>query len=240
MKNPPKCISFFFPVYNDANTIEPLTVALIDTLSRNCDRYEIIIVVDASPDNSGEVADMIASRYPDIVRVIHHPENRGYGPALLSGVEAARFDWVAFTDGDMQFDVSEFPLLLKAAENADIVAGYRFKRADPPHRIFFGKAFNLCLRIFLGMPMRDMDCAFKLMRKDIFKNISLSKHYREAFVLVEVFYKAMQNGFSIAQVPVSHHERKFGTSQSFSISTLGRFIKYMLWAIYCARIALLW
>lgn len=240
LRKPPRRVSFFFPVYNDANTIEPLTVALVDTLSKNCDEYEIIIVVDASPDNSGEVADKVATRYSDVVRVIHHPQNRGYGPAVLSGVEAARFDWVAFTDGDMQFDVSEFPLLLKAAESADIVIGYRYKRADTPIRIFFGKSFNFMLRVFLKMPVRDMDCAFKLMNKDIFKDISLSRNYREAFVLVEVFYKAIRRGYSMLQVPVSHHEREFGVSQSFSPGSLIRFIKYTMWGIYCARISRRW
>ena len=235
----PSHVSFFFPVYNDAKTIEPLTLALRDTLSAHCEQYEIIIVVDHSPDHSGAVADRMAEKFPE-VRVIHHPENRGYGPALLSGVEAARFDWVAFTDGDMQFDVSELPGFLKAAQDADIVAGYRAARADPWHRVFFGRGFNLCLRLFLGMPMRDMDCAFKLMRKEIFRDVALSRHYREAFVLVEVFYKALRRGFSLVQIPVSHYERKYGVSQSFSMGNLMRFINYMIWGIYCARIARSW
>jgi len=235
----PISISFFFPVYNDAETVEPLTLALREVLSNNCDEHEIIIVVDASPDNSDEVADRMAQKFPE-VHVIHHPENRGYGPALLSGVNAARYDWVGFTDGDMQFDVRELPSLIQAARHYDIVAGYRVKRADPWFRVFFAWGYNLCLRLFLNIPLRDMDCAFKLMRKEIFQDVELSMNYREAFVLVEVFYKALNRGFSITQVPVSHYERKHGISQSFSLSNLGRFCRYMLWGIYNARIRRHW
>lgn len=236
---PPRRISFFFPVYNDAETVEPLTLALREVLAAHSEEYEIIIVVDASPDDSGEVADEMAARFPE-VRVIHHPENRGYGPAILSGVEAARYEWVAFTDGDMQFDVKELPALVEAARSYDIVAGYRVKRADPWYRVFFAWGYNLCLRIFINIPLRDMDCAFKLMRKEIFQDITFSMEYREAFVLVEVFYKALNRGFLITQVPVSHYKREHGSSQSFSFGNLLRFTRYLLWGIYNARIARRW
>lgn len=236
---PPQKVSFFFPAYNDARTIAPLTEALRNVLSNCCDEYEIIIVVDSSPDDSDTVADAMAEKYPE-VRAIHHPENRGYGPALMTGIAAAKYDWVAFTDGDMQFDVSQFGLLQECARRFDIVAGRRVKRADPWRRIFFSAVYNAALRLFLGIPLHDMDCAFKLMRKRIFDEITPTAQYREAFVLVEIFYKALRRGYTIAEIPVSHHPRRFGESQCFSVSNVGRFIRYLLVGIYNARIARRW
>mgnify|MGYP005850641481 CR=1 FL=1 len=237
---PPREVSFFFPAYNDAKTIAPLTEALRGVLARHCDAYEIIIVVDASPDNSGAVADAMAEQYPE-VRAIHHPVNQGYGPAVMSGIRAARYDWVAFTDGDMQFDVTEFDRLQNAAaRGADIVAGRRVKRADPWRRIAFSAVYNLGLRLFLGIPLHDMDCAFKLMRRRIFVECPPAGRYREAFVLVEVFFKSMRQGYTIAEVPVSHLPRRFGESQCFSAGNVFRFIRYMLGGIYNARIARRW
>src|SRR3989338_6769813 len=130
MANKPlSSLSVYFPAYNDENTIEPLTRASVETARKLTDDFEIIIVHDHSPDRTGEVADRMAREFKE-VRVIHHPENRGVGNAMISGYRHASKDWVFYTDGDAQYDVSELPLLAEHAIHYDVIIGYRLKRAE--------------------------------------------------------------------------------------------------------------
>ena len=104
-------ISFFFPAYKDEMTVRPLVEKAHKVLGELADDYEIISVHDKSPDRTGEVADEMAAENPR-VRVIHHEVNRGYGQAIRTGFEKARYEWVFFTDGDMQFDVAELLMIV--------------------------------------------------------------------------------------------------------------------------------
>jgi glycosyltransferase involved in cell wall biosynthesis len=216
-------ISFFFPAYRDEPTVEPLARLADRVLSKICDEHEVIVVDDASPDRSGEIADRLASESPRF-RVVHHPQNRGYGQAVWSGIQAARHEWVAFTDGDMQYDVEELPRLVETArsQGADVVVGYKEKRAEGFRREATSRAYNLAIRACFGLGLRDVDCAFKLMRRDVFEGFVPSTHYTEAFILVEALYRARRRGAKIVEVPVSHRERPFGESQCFTWRTTRR------------------
>ena len=215
-------ISFFFPAYHDEATVEPLANALDRVLGELSDEHEIIVVDDASPDRSGEVADRLAAENPRI-RVVHHPENRGYGQAVWSGIQASRFEWVAFTDGDMQYDVNEFPRFVQAARaGADVVVGYKTSRAEGWRRELTSRAYNMAIRACFDLGLRDVDCAFKLMKRTALDGFVPSTYYQEAFLLVEALYKAKRRGARITEVPVSHREREFGESQCFTWRTARR------------------
>jgi glycosyltransferase involved in cell wall biosynthesis len=215
-------ISFFFPAYHDESTVEPLAGEADRVLGELCAEHEIIIVDDASPDRSGEIADRVASRNPR-VRVIHHPENRGYGQAVWSGIQAARHDWIAFTDGDMQYDVNELPRFVQAAKaGADIVVGHKVQRAEGWRRTVTSRAYNVAVQACFGLGLSDVDCAFKLMNRSTFDGFVPSTHYSEAFILVEALYKAKRRGARIVEVPVSHRERVAGESQCFTWRTARR------------------
>lgn len=215
-------ISFFFPAYHDEHTVEPLARVADEVLGRLCEDHEIIIVDDASPDRSGEIADRLAAQNPRI-RVVHHPENRGYGQAVWSGLQAARFEWVAFTDGDMQYDVRELPGFVEAAKNgADFVLGYKPVRAEGWRRELTSALHNLAVRTLIGLKVRDVDCAFKLMNRRFIDGFVPSVHYKEAFIVVELLYRASRMGARFVQLPVSHHERPHGESQCFSWRTARR------------------
>ncbi len=219
-------ISFFFPAYNDEATVEPLALALDEVLDLVADDHEIIIVDDGGPDHSGARAAALAARHPR-VRVIHHPENRGYGQALWSGIQAARFEWIGFTDGDMQYDVQDLPRLVRAARaGADVIAGYKLTRAEGFKRAAASYIYNRVLGILFGLPLRDVDCAFKLMHRRVFDGFVPSTYYREAFLLVEAFYRARARGLVFVEVPVRHRERPHGDSQCFTWRTTGRLAYY--------------
>ncbi|MBI4954152.1 MAG: glycosyltransferase family 2 protein [Myxococcales bacterium] len=215
-------ISFFFPAYRDEATVEPLALLLDEVLGAHAEEHEIIVVDDGSPDRSGAIADRLARENPRI-RALHHPRNLGYGQAVLSGVRAARLPWIAFTDGDMQYDVRELPrLLAKAREGYEVVAGRKERRAEGLRRSLTSYAYNAAIRACFGLGLHDADCAFKLMHRSVFEGFEPSTHYHEAFVLVEAFYKAKRRGARIAEVPVSHHPRRAGESQSFTWRTARR------------------
>ena len=155
-------LSFFFPAHNEEANLEALVEEALATLPLLADKYEIIAVDDGSKDRTPAMADELASRHPDVFRVVHHPTNLGYGAALRSGFRASRYDLIAFIDGDRQFkviDVGRLTERMAAADSPDVVVGYRLKRADPPIRRWYARIYRLANRIFFGVQVRDIDCA---------------------------------------------------------------------------------
>ncbi|MEW5691964.1 MAG: glycosyltransferase family 2 protein [Candidatus Hydrogenedentota bacterium] len=213
-------ISVFFPAYNDEGTIASLIVKSILTLNScdKVDKYEIIVVDDASPDNLNNIVDFFCKMYPDTVRLVRHSENRGYGGALISGFKQARYDHVFYTDGDGQYDVCEMKLLIDKAFEYDLVNGYKIKRHDPIHRIIIGYLYNLFVKIVFNIKLRDVDCDFRLLKKSIFDKIEL--HYTSGVICVELIKKIEMSGFKIAEVPVHHYFRALGHSQFFNFTRL--------------------
>ena len=207
--NSSESVTVFFPAYYDEKSISGVTKNFHDLLEKTGRKFEIIIVDDGSPDNTGNVADKLAKQASN-VRVIHHPENRGYGSALISGFYNAKTDLVGFTDGDAQYLPEEFPLLLDAIKDSDLVIGFRKKRAEGFSRKFSQKIYKIVLFLLFGITIRDPDCSYKLARRKIFEKINLTS--TSGFISAELIFKAKRNGFRIKQVPVTHLKRPFGNS----------------------------
>lgn len=221
-------VSFFFPAYCDEGTVVPLARLADEVLGDLVEEHEIIIVDDGSPDRSGELADGLAAQNPR-VRVVHHRQNRGYGQALWSGFCHSRYEWVAFTDGDMQYDVRELKsFVARARDGADAVVGYKTHRAEGWRREVASLVYNRVVRTLFGLPLRDVDCAFKLLRRELLEGYRLSTYYTEAFLMVEVLYRAHIRGARIDQLPVSHRPRPSGESQCFTWRTSRRLAWYAL------------
>jgi glycosyltransferase involved in cell wall biosynthesis len=203
-------ISAFFPAWNEEGSIAGLTAELLSTLEAIASRYEVIIVNDGSTDRTGEVADSLSRKYAQ-VRVIHHPRNLGYGMALRSGYQAARFEYVFYTDGDHQFDMRDIGKLLPLLPGADIVIGYRQQRQDARHRLFFSWAYNTLTRLIFGdTGTRDIDSSFKIVRKSVLNSISLNSE--KFFIDTELIVKARRQGYRICETGVRHLPRKYGRS----------------------------
>ncbi|MGZ7032151.1 MAG: glycosyltransferase family 2 protein, partial [Thermoanaerobaculia bacterium] len=150
-------ISLFFPVYNDERTVERVARKALDLLAEVASEYDVIIVDDGSPDRSGEVADEIARREPH-VRVIHHPQNLGYGAALRTGFEAARHEWICFTDGDDEYEIEDLRKLLRLKEHYDLVITFRYAKRYSGFRIFISYVYNKVLRFIFQTRFRDISC----------------------------------------------------------------------------------
>jgi len=212
-------LSVFFPAYNDAPSLPGLIEKTFSVLERHVSRYEVIVVNDGSYDNTAEVLAKLQRRYGAALRVITHPKNRGYGGALRSGFEAARHDFVFYTDGDGQYDVSELPLLLeKAGPGVGLVNGFKLKRHDPWHRIWIGSTYNAFARALFRIGIRDIDCDFRLIRRSLLENIRLVS--TSGTICVELVRKLELSGCGVEEVEVHHFPRLHGKSQFFRIRSL--------------------
>jgi len=205
-------ISAFFPAYNDAPTIVGLVKTARDTLSSITDDWEIIIVDDCSPDGAGKLADQLAAEDKRI-RVIHHEKNRGYGGALRSGFAAATKDWVFYTDSDGQYDVRELPKLVEHIGEADVVNGYKMQRGDRFYRKVIGRIYHHTVRFLFALKMRDVDCDFRLMRRELVQSLELTSN--SGVICAEMMTKVHGAGARMVEVPVRHYPRVAGRSQFF-------------------------
>jgi glycosyltransferase involved in cell wall biosynthesis len=204
-------ISAVLPAYDEEENIEKATRDMAAVLaSLGLREWEVIVVNDGSRDRTGEICDRLAAEDPQHVRVIHHRPNRGYAEALKSGFTSARQQLIFYTDSDNQFDVKELKHLLPLAEAADIVCGFRIYRFDPLTRLILSWGFNLLVRVMFRIPVRDIDCAFKLFRREVFDKVTIES--KKFFVDAEVLAKAKYYGFRLVEVGVRHYPRPAGRS----------------------------
>ncbi len=205
-----EALSYFFPAHNEAANLRGLVEEALATLPSLAETFEVIVVNDGSKDETAAIADELASAHPE-VRAVHHPTNLGYGAALRSGFAAARFDHLAFTDGDRQFKVVDLGRLIEqmAAGSADVVAGYRIKRADPLVRTVYARLYRLANRIFFGLKVRDVDCACKLFKRASLEGVSVESG--GAFFSAELLIKLGARGRRIDEVGVPHYPRTAGS-----------------------------
>ena len=207
-------LSMFFPAYNDAGTIASLVIQAVQVAGRLTDDFEVLVIDDGSRDATGSIADELARQYPQ-VRVIHHPQNRGYGGALRTGFASARKDLIAYTDGDAQYDPSELDVLWnRLTDDADMVQGYKISRADPLHRIIIGRVYHHTVKLLFRLKVRDIDCDFRLMRREIFDRVRLERD--TGVICLEMMRKFKDVGVRIVEVPVHHYHRTHGRSQFFN------------------------
>ena len=209
-------LSMFFPAYNDGGTIASLVILAVQVASKLTPDYEVIVVNDGSTDSTRDILDDLVRRYPN-VRAIHHPRNRGYGAALRTGFAAATKDLIAYTDGDAQYDPAELPALWnRLTPDADMVNGYKISRSDPLHRIIIGRVYHHTVRFLFRLRVRDVDCDFRLMRRDIFDRVKLEKD--TGVICLEMMRKIQDAGFRVVEVPVHHYHRLHGRSQFFNFT----------------------
>ena len=215
-------ISAVLPAFNEEENIETAIRRTTEVLgSLDLTDWEVIIVDDGSVDRTGEIADRLAGEDPSHSRVLHHQPNRGYAEALKTGFTAARHRLFFFTDSDLQFDVREINNLLPLIESADIVCGFRIYRFDHLTRLVLSWGFNLLVRIMFRINVRDIDCAFKLFRREVFDRVVIES--KRFFVNAEVLAKAKYFGFTLAEIGVRHYPRVAGRSTvrpSHVVSTL--------------------
>jgi len=197
-----------------------MVISALRTLPRVTDDYEVVVVNDGSSDHTAEMLEELARVYPQ-VRIVTHPQNRGYGGALRSGFGSAEKAWIFYTDGDGQYDPRELVRLVDAVrEDTDIVNGYKIERHDPLHRVIIGRMYHHIVRLMFGFHLRDVDCDFRLIKRQVFDAIELQS--TSGTICLEMVKKMQDAGFQFAEVPVHHFHRAHGKSQFFNFPRLVR------------------
>lgn len=200
-------LSIVLPAFNEEANIMTAIERARSVAQKIAGEFEIVVVDDGSSDRTAAIVSTAAEQDPR-VRLVSHADNRGYGEALRSGFESAKLDLVFFTDADNQFDMEELANFMPLIERVDVVAGYRIARQDPLMRRFFAKGWNILVRSLFYVPVRDIDCAFKLFRREVFDRIDLESI--GAMVNTELMVKLARSGASVVEIGVTHLPRTAG------------------------------
>jgi glycosyltransferase involved in cell wall biosynthesis len=223
-------LTIFYPMWNEEDTIDRAVRAAFEAgdaliAEGEISRYDVLIVDDASTDRTPELADALAAADPR-VSVIHHPTNRKLGGSLKTGFANATGELILYTDADLPFDMAE---TLKAVRllriyQADIVSAYRFDRTgEGPRRLVYSYAYNHLIQTVFGLRLRDMNFAFKLVRRSVFEHIELKSE--GSFIDVELLARAQKLGFSIVQFGVDYFPRTRGISTLSSNSVIVKILR---------------
>ncbi len=210
-------LSIVLPAYNEEANIATAIQRVRSVASRLCSSYEIIVVDDGSTDSTGTIVEAIATTDRK-VRLIRQDRNVGYGEALRAGFLAARLDLVFFTDADLQFDLEELEAFLPWIDRVHVVAGYRLKRQDSRMRRFNAKLWNFLVRGLFYVPVRDIDCAFKLFRRSVLQHIDLESV--GAMVNTELMVRIARAGFSVVELGVTHYPRTAGKARGANLRVI--------------------
>jgi glycosyltransferase involved in cell wall biosynthesis len=200
-------LSVVLPCFNEeANVAAAIENAV--AAARQCsDRYEVVVVDDGSSDGTLRVVGEIVAREPNI-RAIIHTRNRGYGEALRSGIRAARMEWVLLADADLQFDLRDLADFLAFAGSADALWGRRLMRQDTLLRRLCASVWNRLVSALFALPVRDVDCGFKLIRAGVLRDLELQT--TGAMISTELAVRCLAQGARFAEIGVRHHPRIAG------------------------------
>ena len=209
------------PCYNEEKLL-PETIKNLPYEIPGIDEIEILVIDDGSSDDTGVVADGLAAEIEE-VKVIHHEQNSGYGAALQSGFKGATKNLVFYTDGDAQFDIAELGQLLPLIKQYDIVSCYRLDRRDNFIRKVNAWCWTKLVCLLFGMKLKDIDCAFKLFKRQIFDNIRMQS--TGALIDTEILARAIRKGYTVTQVGVHHYPRTVGSQTGAKLSVIFRAFK---------------
>lgn len=210
----PLNISLVFPVYFDENTVEKVTLKSIRVLSSLCNEFEIIIVDDASPDNSGKIADELEGKYPNLIRVIHHSSNKGYGAALKAGCQISKHEWICQIDGDDQYNIEELYKCLDMINKYDLIITCRKNRPYSNTRIIISIVYNYLIRLIFKTPFRDISTGFRLIHRKVLSDIELKSD--SPFIGAELSIKSFYKNYNINEFVIDCYPREFGKGSSVS------------------------
>jgi glycosyltransferase involved in cell wall biosynthesis len=210
-------ISLFFPVYNDENTVRIVANRALELLEEVAGDYEIIIVNDGSPDSSGAIADQLASEHERIT-VVHHPENRGYGAAMKTGIAASKYEIICMIDGDNEYDVFDLKKMLAVRDYYMLVIAFRYRKLYSTKRIFISFIYNTVLRVLFKSPFRDISTGIRLIHRAVIDDVKLTSN--SPFIGAELTLKSMLHGFPVGEVGIQTFPRTFGQGSATSYKNI--------------------
>jgi glycosyltransferase involved in cell wall biosynthesis len=221
-------VSVVLPAHNEEDNIVQAVHEALAAAEPVSERQEVIVVDDGSSDATAALATSLAAR-DSRVRLVQHERNRGYGSAVRSGIAAARMDWVLLTDADLQFDLTQLSAFAAHTVEAPLVIGYRANRSDPLIRRINARGWNGLVHVLFQLDVRDVDAAFKLIRRSALDGIELVA--TGAAVDAELLAKATGGGAELIELPVRHRPRISGTPSGANLRVIGRAFRevFQIW-----------
>lgn len=218
-----KELSVFFPAYNEEKNIGQVVKSAVKILEDLALRYEILVIDDGSQDKTAEEANRMTKQNKNIF-LIKHEANKGYGAALKTGFNSAKYQLIAFNDGDGQFDFADIKKFIPKLINNNLVIGYRVRRSDSFIRLVNAKLYSWFLRLLFGLKVKDIDCGFKVVKKEVIQKIPPLQS-NGALISAELLIKAQKAGFKIGEVGVSHYPRTAGKPTGANLGVILRMFK---------------
>lgn len=215
-------LSIFFPFYNDAGTVELMISHAFHYGGELTNNLEVIAVNDGSADHTLDELLRMQKIYPDL-KIVNHERNRGYGGALISAINHTTKNWVFYTDGDAQYRLDELANLWFYKNDCDVVNGFKRTRSDSLVRKIVGKGYQWAIRRIFKVPVRDVDCDFRLMNGQMLRSLNL--HYTSGAITVELVKKLNQKTIRFKDLPVNHYDRIYGESTFFTFSNIMKTFK---------------
>ena len=200
-------LTLFFPCYNEYENLDSMIEQSVQIGERYGIDYEVVVVDDGSRDGSAEKVLAWAQKNPR-VRLVRHEKNLGYGAAVRTGYESAKKNLIFMTDGDNQFRLEDIDKLFSKIDGCDVVTGFRLLRQDSPRRRVQGFLWTALNKTLFGLPVRDVDCAFKLVRRKCLEGIKLESN--QLLIHGEFLARLKKKGCVIEEIGVPHYPRKAG------------------------------
>jgi glycosyltransferase involved in cell wall biosynthesis len=219
-------ISAIYPAYNEEENIRSTMERSVAALRSLCSRFEIVVVNDASRDRTGEIADELSARYPEI-RVLHNEQNLGQGGSIVRGFRSARFEWVIHNAMDYPFDLADLAFMLPFTDTADIVVAVRDRHAGYTlTRKVMSRVNRTLLRVLFGLKLRDYNFV-QLYRKAVWHKVPVESR-STAFLTPEVLIRAHDLGYRIVEVVTRYLPREKGIATAGSLRVISRSLRDML------------
>jgi glycosyltransferase involved in cell wall biosynthesis len=215
-------LSVVLPCRDEAPNVAQTVADAVRAARRAAAAFEVVVVDDGSRDETAEVTRALQRRFPEL-RLVRNRRSAGYGGALKRGFEAARMEWIFYTDGDGQFDLSQLTDLLPLLRDYDVVTGYRSPRRDSGMRTVTGLAWTALTNALLRVAVRDVNCAFKLLPRGMVERLELTSD--GAAFSAELLAKARRLGYRIGEAPVRHRPRTAGKQSGADLRVILRALR---------------
>jgi len=212
-----KSLSVFFPVYNEEANLEILIKQAIRIIPQLATRYELLIINDGSTDDSLKIAKQLRNQYQQ-VKIFSHKNNKGYGEVLKTGIKHSQYEWIFWTDSDLQFDLAELSNFVKETNKYQAIIGYRLKRSEGFKRHLNTSIFKFYIDLLFRLHVKDIDCAFKLFKASTLKELELISG--SAFTSAEILYRLKKKKIKFKEIAVNHYPRLYGRATGAKLKVI--------------------